>query len=146
MTIPMQAQFSQGLIHEHDPYTAGMAGGRPTNQKAPPFGERLAALRKAHGLSQADFAEKVGVSREMVNYYERRAKNPTADFVRKAARVLAVGADELLGVKPLSPRKPGPTSKLQQKIELLRRLPETKQKLVLDLLDAVLASELARAR
>lgn len=127
-------------------YTADMAGGRPTNRKAPPFGERLAVLRTAHGLSQADFAAKVGSTREMVNYYERRAKNPTADFVQKAAKILGVSVDELLGVKPLSPRKPGPASKLQQKIDRLRQLPESKQKLVLDLLDTVLKSELAHVR
>jgi transcriptional regulator with XRE-family HTH domain len=146
LTNTMQALFTDKGISEDDPYTAGMSGGRPTNRKAPPFGERLAALRTAQGLSQSDFAAKVGVTREMVNYYERRAKNPTADFVQKAAKVLGVGADELLGVKPLPPRKPGPASKLQQKIERLRDLPETKQKLVLDLLETVLQSEPARAR
>ena len=141
LTNTMQALFPEKRISEDDPYTAGMAGGRPTNRKAPPFGERLAALRNAHGLSQADFAAKVGSTREMVNYYERRAKNPTADFVQKAAKVLGVSVDELLGMKPLPPRKPWPASKLQQKIERLRKLPETKQKLVLDLLDTVLQSE-----
>lgn len=146
LTNTMQALFTDKGLSEDAPYTAGMSGGRPTNRKAPPFGERLAALRTAQGLSQSDFAAKVGVTREMVNYYERRAKNPTADFVQKAAKVLGVGADELLGVKPLPPRKPGPASKLQQKIERLRDLPETKQKLVLDLLETVLQSEPARAR
>ena len=142
----MQALFPERLFSENAAYTAGMAGGRPTNRKAPPFGERLSTLRTAHGLSQVDFAAKVGSTREMVNYYERRAKNPTADFVQKAAKILGVSVDELLGVKPLTPRKPGPASKLQQKIDRLRQLPETKQKLVLDLLDTVLQSEPARAR
>ena len=145
-TNTMQALFPEQRIPENDPYTAGMPGGRPTNRKAPPFGERLAALRNAQGLSQSDFAAKVGVTREMVNYYERRAKNPTADFVQKAAKVLGVGADELLGVKPLSARKPGPQSKLHQKIEQLRDLPPSKQKLVLDVLDTVLQSEHANVR
>jgi transcriptional regulator with XRE-family HTH domain len=144
MTNTMQALFTAKVSDEHDPYNVDMPGGRPTTRKAPPFGERLAAVRTAHGLSQSDLAEKLGVTREMVNYYERRAKNPTADFVQKAARVLGVSVDELLGMKPMLQRKPGPPSKLQQKIERLRQLPETKQKLVLDLLDTVLQSEHAR--
>ena len=143
---PMQALFSEPRILENAPYTADMPGGRPTDRKAPPFGERMATLRNALGLSQADFAAKIGSTREMVNYYERRAKNPTADFVQKAAKILGVSVDELLGFKPLSPRKPGPASKLQQKIERLRQLPEAKQKLVLDLLDTVLQSQPVHAR
>jgi len=45
-----------------------------------------------------------------------------------------------LGMKPLPSRKPWPASKHQQKIERMRKLPKTKQKLVLDLLDTVLQS------
>ena len=88
------------------------------------------------------FARLVGLSQQMIDYYERRAKNPTAEFVQKAAQVLGVSVDELLGVKPLARRKPGPQSKLQRKIERVRDLPENKQKLVLDFLDTVLQSEL----
>ena len=141
LTNIMQALFTEQRISENVPYTVGMSGGRPTDRKAPPFGERLAALRNAQGLSQAAFAAEVGITREMVNYYERRAKNPTAEFVQKAAETLGVTVDELLGTKPIKRRKPGPQSKLHQKIDQLRDLPPSKQKLVLDVLDTVLQSE-----
>jgi transcriptional regulator with XRE-family HTH domain len=33
----------------------------------------------------------------MIDYYERRANNPSVEFVRQAARVLGVTVAELLG-------------------------------------------------
>jgi len=136
-----QALFPTKTIPENVPYTGGMPGGRPTTRKAPPFGSRLAAVRTAHGMSQAEFAERVGLSREMVAYYERRAKNPTADFVQKAAEVLGVSADELLGVQPIQQdrNKPGPASKLDQRVEKVKELPRSEQLYVIKFLDQVLA-------
>ncbi|MBN1672175.1 MAG: helix-turn-helix transcriptional regulator [Kiritimatiellae bacterium] len=120
--------------------------GRPATRPATDFGKNLARARQAAGLTQVQFARLVGLSQQMIDYYERRAKNPTAEFVQKAAQVLGVSVDELLGVKPMARRKPGPQSKLQRKIERVRDLPENKQKLVLDFLDTVLQSELQAAR
>lgn len=136
-----QAHSFQKTISENVSYTGDMPGGRPTTRKAPPFGSRLAAVRTAHGMSQAEFAERVGLSREMVAYYERRAKNPTADFVQKAAAVLGVSADELLGVEPIREdrSKPGPPSKLDQRVEKVKDLPRSEQLYVIKFLDQVLA-------
>lgn len=119
------------------PYNPDMAG-RPPSKPAPVFGANLAALRKARGLSQADFAELVGVSLSMVIYYERKATNPSADFVGKAAKVLNVATDELLGHTVKAARKSGPPSQLEQRIAALRELPRERQKLVLQVLDTFL--------
>ncbi len=135
--------FLGKMIMENMVYTGDMPGGRPTTKKAPPFGERLAVLRKQKGFSQSQLAKKLNVTREMVNYYERRAKNPTGDFVQKVATALGVSTDELLGIKPVKVQ-PGPKSKLEQRIDAVKALPKSKQKLVIDLLDTVLKSE-ARA-
>jgi transcriptional regulator with XRE-family HTH domain len=114
--------------------------GRPATGPATPFGRNLASARNAAGLTQVQFARLTGLTQKMVDYYERRAKNPTAGFLRKASQVLDISMDELLGIKPMR-QKPGPQSKLYQKIDQLKKLPETKQKLALDILDTVLASE-----
>jgi len=97
-------------------------------------------LRKQKGITQALFAEKVGLSVEMINYYERRCPNPSASFIEKAARVLTVSTDELIGMKPMK-AQPGPKSKIEQRIETIKNLPRNKQKLVLDLLETVFQSE-----
>jgi transcriptional regulator with XRE-family HTH domain len=105
--------------------------------EAPPFGRALAQLRKARGLTQPQLAERVGVSLPMLIYYERRAKNPSAAFVRRAAEVLAVSVDELLGHRPLRHVKPGPTPRLQKIMEQISQLPRSEQKFVTEFLETI---------
>jgi len=114
-----------------------MPGGRPPSKKAPAFGARLATLRKQCGLSQAAFAEKADVSREMVGYYERRTDNPESAFVVKAAIVLGVTTDELLGVQPGKTQKVGRKSKLDRYFEEIRELPKAEQQYVLKFMEQV---------
>lgn len=116
-----------------------MPGGRPAKKKAPAFGARLAALRKHAGLSQSEFAGKVGITRAMVDYYERRATNPSADFIIKAASVLGVSTDELLGVAPGGRGKVGRKSKLDRYVEQVKQLPRADQQYVLKFLEQVVA-------
>ena len=120
-------------------YARRMPGGRPAQKKAPAFGARLAALRKQCGLSQAQFAEKAGVSREMVGYYERRTDNPESAFVVKAATVLGCTTDELLGVQPGKTKKVGRKSKLDRYVEQVKALPKGEQQYVLKFLEQVVA-------
>jgi hypothetical protein len=54
------------------------------------------------------------------------------------ARALSVNVESLIGEKT-QPGKRGPAPQIQQKIEQLARLPKAKQKLVMDMLDGVLA-------
>lgn len=51
---------------------------------------RLIALRKEHGLSQAEVARRMGVSQPTVAGFERYDANPTLSTLRRYA--LAVGA------------------------------------------------------
>jgi transcriptional regulator with XRE-family HTH domain len=121
-------------IHAYDEDMAG----RPANKPAPAFGARLAALRKARGLTQPRLAEMLGVSPAMLAYYERKATNPTAEFVKKAAEVLNTSVDELLDHAAKPVRKSGPPSQLEQRLQAIRQLPREKQKLVLQFLDSFL--------
>jgi transcriptional regulator with XRE-family HTH domain len=117
---------------------ADIMAGRPTNRPAPTFGARLAALRKERGWTQPQLAKMLGISPAMLAYYERKATNPTADFVKKAAGVLNTSVDDLLdhAAKPL--RKSGPPSQLEHRLQAIRQLPREKQKLVLQFLDTFL--------
>ena len=50
--------------------------------------------------------------------YERRAGNPSLDFIQRAAEALDVSVAELLGSQPKAARgKPGPTPQLQLRFE-----------------------------
>lgn len=120
-----------------DPYNDGMAG-RPPLKPAPVFGANLAALRKARGFTQPQLAEALGITPEMLNYYERRATNPSADFIAKTSAFFSVSADQLLALDNKNSRKPGPPSHLAQLTERLSKLPRAQQKMVAQMLEGFL--------
>ena len=125
------------LIQNTKPYPADMAG-RPQINQAPVFGVKLAALRKAQGWTQPQLAGKLGMTLAALVYYERQAKNPSADFVSKVAKLFNVSVDELLGHAITPNRKSGPPSRLQQLTVQLAELPRTKQKVVVEMLEGFL--------
>jgi len=122
-----------------DPYNADMPGRVPT-KPAPAFGAQFAALRKARGLTQAQLAATLGMSVEMLTYYERRATNPSADFIAKAAAFFNVSADDLLAINGKAPRKPGPPSQLEQLAARAAKLPRSEQKAAIKMLEGLLAA------
>lgn len=115
--------------------------GRPPSTDAPPFGKRLAHFREKNGLTQAELASVLGISQQLVAYYERRATNPSLGFVEKAASALGVTVAELVAEAPIrrETKKRGPRSHLEDRFERLKKLPRAKQDLVVRMIDAVLA-------
>jgi transcriptional regulator with XRE-family HTH domain len=130
----MEAHFS------HIPrYNWGLMAGRPPSTEAPPFGKRLAALRKAQGLSQQGLADLLGTTRNAVDYYERRALNPSIDLVQRCANALGVSPEAFLEEEPAKTRKPGPKSDLERRFEQVSKLPKNRQREILKVVDALLA-------
>ena len=130
------------VIPEIEGYTVDVMAGRPPTKEAPPFGQRMAALRQERGMSQTELAARLNMSRAMVTYYERKAKNPTVDIIQKIANALGVSVDELLNSNgSKSKGKPGPASVLEQQISQVKQLPRSKQKFVVDFLDTFLGRE-----
>jgi transcriptional regulator with XRE-family HTH domain len=102
-------------------------------------------VRRERALTQEGLAELLGVSRKTIDYYERRATNPSADVLENVAKKLAVSVAFLLGHEELPPKRapkahPGPISALEQRIEKLRRLPRAQQEVVVKMLDGLLQS------
>lgn len=60
---------------------------------------RLAELRRAHGLSQEELAEKLDVSRQAVSKWERAESSPDTDNLIALARLYGVSLDVLLGLQ-----------------------------------------------
>ncbi|MBK6722974.1 MAG: helix-turn-helix transcriptional regulator [Acidobacteria bacterium] len=120
--------------------------GRPAEKEAPFFGKRLSAVRRSKGLTQQQLADKLGIKRSLIDYYETRSPNPALDFIERSAAALEVSVAELLGSQPNASRsKPGPQSQLQRKFEQVKLLPRDKQKFVLQFLDTVLESNQQKA-
>ena len=101
------------------------------------LGARIACLRKEQGLSQQALADELGVAQQTLAHYEvGRARMPVS-LLPTLAQLFGIGVDELLGLKN-GKGKRGPAPMLQRQIERLSRLPKTKQKVVMEMLDGVL--------
>ncbi len=103
------------------------------------LGARVAELRKAQGITQIQMAEALGVSQQTVNSYEVARRRIPTSALPTLAKLLTLSIDELLGepVKPTNGKR-GPASRLQQQIERVGRLPRSKQKFVIDMIDTVI--------
>lgn len=62
------------------------------------FAERLRDLREAAGLTQKQLADKLGVSRGSISYYENCERVPDIIFLEKTAYFYGVSTDYLLGL------------------------------------------------
>jgi transcriptional regulator with XRE-family HTH domain len=111
---------------------------RKKRNNVPVFGKKLTALRKGLHLTQSELAERVSITKEMINYLENRAQNPTLDQIKKFADFFNVPADELIYGELDRKRKPGPLSNLEKQVEKLQRLPKTTQKIISEMIDGVL--------
>ena len=60
-------------------------------------GARLRVLRRSRGLSQSDLAERLGLTFQQVQKYERGANRISASKLWKVAEVLKVPVGELFG-------------------------------------------------
>lgn len=107
------------------------------------LGERIAALRKDSALTQIQLAQAMGVSQQTVASWEVGRRGVPVSALPALARTLGVGVETLIGEKT-PPAKRGPTPKLQQQVERLSRLPQSKQRVVMEMLEGLL-SQAARS-
>lgn len=61
--------------------------------------DRLIQLRKKHGLSQEELADKLGLSRQAVSKWERAEASPDTDNLICLAKIYGVSLDELLSTE-----------------------------------------------
>ena len=111
-----------------------------TEKNIPVFGRKLASLRKGRHLTQTELSEQLGMTREMISYLESRAVNPTLDQIKRFADFFCVSTDELVYDSPDGTRRPGPRSTFERQVEQLQKLPVSKQKLISEMIAAVVKS------
>lgn len=61
------------------------------------FCDTLARLRRERGLTQAELAARLGISKSAVSMYERGNREPELDLLEKMADVFGVSVNALLG-------------------------------------------------
>ncbi|WP_226020079.1 helix-turn-helix domain-containing protein [Serratia symbiotica] len=104
------------------------------------LGDRISALRKEAGLTQVQMAEALNVSQQAVQSWEAGRRRIQIPILPAVAKILSVSLEGLLGEEAENaPRKRGPASRLEQQIQMIGQLPKSKQKLVSEMLDAVIA-------
>lgn len=64
------------------------------------FSTRIRKLRDGEDLNQGEFADRVGVSRGAMSYYEQEARTPDIGVLRAICTRYNVSADYLLGIIP----------------------------------------------
>lgn len=103
------------------------------------MGTRISNARKARGITQQDMADRLDIAQQTYAQYETGIRRIPASMLPKLVQNLGLTLDELMGVGSGSRSKPGPSSKFEVQIERLRQLPRATQKVVMNMLDGVLA-------
>ena len=62
------------------------------------FGNRLKQLRKQAGLTQAQLAQQLGVTKSLISFYELQERIPSPEILIKLSKTFHVSADYLLGI------------------------------------------------
>lgn len=102
----------------------------------PSFGQRLASVRKARGLSQRDLATLTGISNRMIAYYEAQSDRPPAAKLITLAETLKVSTDELLGIGTLHIKEPT-NSRLWKKLRVVETLTPKAQRQIVDFVEVL---------
>lgn len=102
------------------------------------LGARIAHLRKEEDITQVQLAELLGTSQQTITAYEVGRRRVPVSSLPKIAKLFGVSVEELIGEDAKRGSKRGPASKLQQQLEQVSRLPKPKQRLVTQMLDALL--------
>lgn len=63
------------------------------------FGDRLRELRKGQGLTQKQLADRLGVVKSVVSYYESGERYPSYDVLIKISSIFHISTDYLLGIE-----------------------------------------------
>lgn len=96
----------------------------------PSLGQRLAALRKEKGLSQAQLAKLLNMGQSTIAMYEKDRRRPDAETLRRLAEFFQISVDYLLGLTDTRERSTYTlTPEAQELYSLLLREPDLKSSL-----------------
>ena len=80
------------------------------------LGTMIAELRKQHGMTQLELAEKMGVTDKAVSKWERDLSCPDINSVPNLAEILGVSVEDLMQVKK---EAEAPVSKVAEIMEIV---------------------------
>lgn len=62
------------------------------------FGNRLKSLRIQHNMTQAQLAQKIGLTKSVISAYETGLRLPSYDVLIHISKIFKVSTDYLLGI------------------------------------------------
>jgi len=104
------------------------------------FSTRFLSLRKEHGLTQPQMADKVGIHLPQVRRYESGVAQPSIDILKRIAVTFNVSADWLI----FEDGEREPQDELKLKFEAIKQMDEEELKSVTLILDALILKHQAR--
>jgi transcriptional regulator with XRE-family HTH domain len=104
------------------------------------FSTRFLQLRKQHGLTQPQMADKVGIHLTQVRRYESGEAQPSLDILKRIAVTFNVSADWLI----FEEGEREPQDELKLKFEAVKQMNEEEQKSVVSILDAMILKHQAK--
>lgn len=112
------------------------------------LGRRVRAIRESRGVTQAELAKILKLPQPNVSDMERGARGLTVHQVVRLARALKVSADEILlpNGKGSKITKPAASLKVLRRVQRIEKLPDSRQRVVLRLLDALIDQEIPSGR
>lgn len=106
------------------------------------FGQKLAKIRKAKGLTQTELGARIGVSQRIIHHYENKAEYPPSPKIIELAHALDMSVDELLGLDngEVSAYQ-NINSKLAKRLRLASNLPSHDLKSLVTFIDALILKQ-----
>ena len=90
------------------------------------LGERIGALRRNRGLSQAELAQRLGISPSAMGMYEQGRREPSAQTLVALSRELGVSTDFLLTGKAAAPEEDPLPALVRQCVDVADRKLESR--------------------
>lgn len=136
MLVYMQGfrRLDPGPPHDR-PYDVLMA--RRLSKQRPEQGARMAAFRRAAGLTQTELADLVGEPQQNIAFWEQSDKPPRSDILPKLAKVLGVSVEQIVSGNAVPAKRNGPVGRAQRVFEDVSRLPRRQQEKVLEMVAAL---------
>jgi transcriptional regulator with XRE-family HTH domain len=113
------------------------------------LGTRIAAARRDADLTQVQLADGLAISQPQLASYEVGRRRVPVSMLPRLARLLGTSVEALIGENddgdtatpvPAQRRtRRGPVSRLEQQLDAVARMPKVKQKMVSEILGAMIA-------
>ena len=128
---------------DHQQWVATMAQAMSQDEKVyfKALGARIAQRRNELELMQVQVGEALGVAQQTYASYEVGRRRIPVSLLPALARTLKTDINTLLGETAKTLSKRGPAPKFQQHIERISRLSKPQQRIVIQVLESLLAQQ-----